>query len=606
MRLLLLGALGGSMVLMAPVGAGLAGGVAPGSAAQAGATTATGGTGGPDMAEVITRSSEDWSDFERFYNIRWSEELLAAREAFLARRLAALRSIDFAGLEQDARVDYVLLRNQIREESGRVGLARRQLDDMSELLGVRKVIVPLEQARWRMEKLDPRRAAEELTKIPEMIRVVRERVERGRKPAPEGGEGAGGGGEGGALAVSAVTANRAAGAMGSLLDTLRTWRGNYETFEPSFRWWCERPLEDATRAIEEFARFLREEIAGVNGKPEDPLLGDPIGREALLVDLRDNALAYAPEELIALAEREFVWCEGEMLAAAKELGSEDWKAALETVKRAGVEPGEQDEYVRAVAREAIDFVKSRDLVTVPPLCEEVWRLTMLSTQAQRTLPFAVYFGQAMGVAYATSEMAHADKLMAMKGNNRHFTRIVVPHELIPGHHLQRFLADRERPYRRRFSTPFYVEGWALYWEMKLWDLGWAQGPADRIGMLFWRMHRCARIIVSLKFHLGEMKPAEMIDFLVERVGHERANATAEVRRFIGGDYEPLYQCGYMIGGLQLRALHREAIAAGMGEKDFNDRVLRSGPIPIELVRAGVVGAPLSAEGEAMWKITVSP
>ena len=127
---------------------------------------------------------------------------------------------------------------------------------------------------------------------------------------------------------------------------------------------------------------------------------------------------------------------------------------------------------------------------------------------------------------------------ATRGNNRCFTRIVVPHELIPGHHLQRFFADRERPYRRRFSTPFYVEGWALYWEMKLWDMDWARSPQDRIGMLFWRMHRCARIIFSLSFHLGTMTPQQCIDFLVDRVGHERDNATAEVRRSFAGMYGP--------------------------------------------------------------------
>lgn len=63
------------------------------------------------------------------------------------------------------------------------------------------------------------------------------------------------------------------------------------------------------------------------------------------------------------------------------------------------------------------------------------------------------------------------------------------------------------------------------------------------------MHRCARIIVTLKFNLGQMKPDEMVKFLVERVGHEKFGATSEVRRFINGNYSPLYQCGYMLGGL---------------------------------------------------------
>jgi len=290
-----------------------------------------------------------------------------------------------------------------------------------------------------------------------------------------------------------------------------------------------------------------------------------------------------------------------MREAAQEMGLE-WKAALAKVKSQFVPPGQQDDFVAEMARDAIQFVKSRDLLTIPALCEETWRVTMISPEGQKTLPFAAYGGQNVMVAYAKEEMKHDDKLMAMRGNNRHFTRIVTAHELIPGHHLQLFMADRHQTHRTLFSTPFLVEGWPLYWEMKLWDLAYGQSAEDRIGMLFWRMHRSARIIVSLKFHLGQMTPAEMIDFLVDGVGHERFGATSEVRRFIGGSYSPLYQCSYMIGGLQLRALHKEIVGAGrMPEKQFNDTVLTYGAIPIEFIRAGMLNLPLTRETQASWR-----
>jgi uncharacterized protein (DUF885 family) len=218
------------------------------------------------------------------------------------------------------------------------------------------------------------------------------------------------------------------------------------------------------------------------------------------------------------------------------------------------------------------------------------------------MPYVAYGGQSMMVAYAKDEMKHDDKLMAMRGNNRHFTRITTAHELIPGHHLQHFAADRNRTYRSLFSTPFFVEGWALYWEIRLWDSGYGQTPEDKIGMLFWRMHRCARIIVSLKFHLGQMQPKEMVSFLVERVGHEKLGATSEVRRFIGGGYSPLYQCGYMIGGLQLNSLRKEAVESGkMSEKQFNDTVLTYGPMPVEFIRAGILNLPLARDTKSSWR-----
>ena len=147
-----------------------------------------------------------------------------------------------------------------------------------------------------------------------------------------------------------------------------------------------------------------------------------------------------------------------------------------------------------------------------------------------------------------------------------------------------------------------MEGWALYWELYLWDLQFARSPEDRVGMLFWRMHRAARILVSLQFHLGQMNPAEMVEFLVNRVGHERDGATAEVRRYIGGGYPPLYQAAYLLGGMQLRTLHRELVGTGrMTDRAYHDAVLRENAIPIELIRASLMGTKLPRDARSAWK-----
>ncbi len=99
-----------------------------------------------------------------------------------------------------------------------------------------------------------------------------------------------------------------------------------------------------------------------------------------------------------------------------------------------------------------------------------------------------------------------------------------------------------------------------------------------------------------------MTPQEAIDFLVERVGHERANAEAEVRRSFNGSYPPLYQAGYMLGGLQFEALHEELVEAGeMTEREYHDAILRGGPMPVELVRARLTDTALPRDHEASWR-----
>ena len=211
-------------------------------------------------------------------------------------------------------------------------------------------------------------------------------------------------------------------------------------------------------------------------------------------------------------------------------------------------------------------------------------------------------GETIIVSFPTDSMTHEEKLMSMRSNNEHFSRATVHHELIPGHHLQYHMLPRYRPYRTIFNTPFWIEGWALYWEMLLWDLDFARSAEDRVGMLFWRRHRCARIVFSLSYHSGKMSPQECVDYLVERVGHERSAAAAEVRRSIMGGYSPLYQAAYMLGGLQLRDMHRELVQGGkMSNRQFHDAILREHSIPIELLRAYMTEQDLSADAIPSWR-----
>lgn len=240
------------------------------------------------------------------------------------------------------------------------------------------------------------------------------------------------------------------------------------------------------------------------------------------------------------------------------------------------------------------------MVTVPPVAEESWRMLMMSAERQLINPFFLG-GEAIIISYPTGAMAHEDKLMSMRGNNPHFSRATVHHELIAGHHLQGFMNDRFKTCRS-FRTPFWTEGWALYWEMLLWDEGFPQSPEDRIGMLFWRMHRCARIIFSLNYHMGKWTPQECIDFLMERVGHERANAEGEVRRSFEGRYSPLYQVAYMMGGLQFYALKKELVDSGnMTHKQYHDAVLRENALPVEMVRAILLDQELPKDYETNWR-----
>jgi len=202
-----------------------------------------------------------------------------------------------------------------------------------------------------------------------------------------------------------------------------------------------------------------------------------------MVDLENEMIAYTPEELIQIAEREFAWVDGELKRAARDMGlGDDWRAALEKVKEDHVEPGQQPALIRDLALEASRYVQEHNLVTVPPLAADLWLLRMSSAETQKV---NAYFlgGEDIHVPFPTDTMSQEEKLQSLRSNNRHFARATVFHELVPGHHLQHYWRDRSNQHRDLFSTPFWVEGWALWWEFHLWDLKFIATPEDRIGAL---------------------------------------------------------------------------------------------------------------------------
>jgi uncharacterized protein (DUF885 family) len=536
------------------------------------------------MRERIERYEADHGALARGFPYEGSPARDARLAAHDEAELQELEALDFEALDPEARIDWILLANHLQRERARTRQRAQRREELAPLLPFAARITALCEGPRGLGPLDCEQAAAELAALKTDLAELRKQADETAKSLPKS------------------VANRAAGALDGLRGALEKWYRFHADYDPAFDWWVKQPMDALRPELEGYAKHLREDIAGLKGGDDEPVVGDPIGREALLEELRFALIPYTPEELIAIADREFAWCRERLLEAARELGcGEDWKAALEKVKRDHVAPGEQPALIRKLAQEACDFVEQNGLVSVPPLCKETWRMEMMAPERQLVTPFFTG-GEVVSVSFPTDTMTHEQKEMSLRGNNVHFSRATVLHELIPGHHLQGFMSERWSTQRRMFATPFYTEGWALYWELAFWERGFEVTPEDRIGALFWRMHRCARIRFSLGFHLGQLTPEQCVDMLVDEVGHERRNAAAEVRRSFNGSYGPLYQIAYMIGGLQLRALHQEAIGKGkLDERAFHDAVLQGGNMPIELVRARIEKLPLTKDWQPGWR-----
>jgi len=531
-----------------------------------------------DLRTLLEEYAADLATLDWVYEVPLSPLCLRKKSACIDLWSKRLEEIDFSALNRPGQVDYLLLRDRIRFDARQLESDRSRNGEIVPLLPFSSEIVALAE-EWTQKKYGPgQEAAARLKRIETSLETAL------TMPIP--------------TRFSAIQAGRAAAITRQFLEIIREWKNFHVGYDPLFTWWIQSPVQAVEEKLDKYIARLRE-----RSQPQgNDISGEPVGREALLDELQLAMIPYSPEELIEIGRREYEWCEAELLKAAADMGCPgDWRRALEKVKNLYEDPGRQPEFIRDQAFEAIAFLEKHDLITIPPLARDSWKIGMMSPERQKVNPFFTG-GPVISVSFPHLSMAHDDKLMSLRGNNRHFSRATVHHELIPGHYLQSFMGRRHRPYRRFFETPFWLEGWPLHWEMLLWDLNFARSPEDRMGMLFWRIHRCARIVFSLNFHLGKMTARECVDFLVEKVGHERANAEGEVRRSFAGDYPPLYQCAYLVGGLQMRALYKELVGSGvLTPRQFHDRVIRENTLPVELLRAFLAEKPLAKDYQPQWK-----
>lgn len=537
---------------------------------------------------LIERYSADRRSLEQTYAISFSPQKLDRMEAFFQEEQRALSTVAFDELSHEDKLDYLLLQNSLRGELDEISLRRQQTATMAPLLPFAPTIEDIMDRQRKMLRPEAEKTAGVLTALVRQIETTKQDLD----PSKHDGQ----------KKWNPVVANRAALAVEELRRSLHYWHSQHSGYDPAFTWWVEQPYQDADKALTGYSAFLHEKLVGIAPDDKTTIIGDPVGREALLHELSADMIPYTPEELIAIAQTEYDWCMKEMLRASREMGyGDNWHAAVEKVKNMHVEPGEQPALIRKLVLEGIDFVKKNELVTVPPLAEETWRMIMMTPQRQLVNPFFTG-GDEISVSYPTNTMTYDQREMSMRGNNIPFAHATVFHEMIPGHFLQFYMAARYHTYREPFSTPFWYEGNSLWWEMLLWDRGFERTPEERVGALVWRMHRSARVIFTMNFHLGKWTPSQCVQFLIDNVGFEPDNATAEVRRSFDGSVGPLYQSAYLMGGLQFRSLHKELVGSGkMTERQFHDAVLHENAMPLSLLRAYLEGEKLTPDYAPHWK-----
>lgn len=170
------------------------------------------------------------------------------------------------------------------------------------------------------------------------------------------------------------------------------------------------------------------------------------------------------------------------------------------------------------------------------------------------------------------------------------------HEGVPGHHLQIgravVLGDELNRWRRLGCwVSGHGEGWALYAERLMAELGWLEDAGNRMGMLDAQRFRAARVVLDIGVHCGMTAPdggvwdAERAwTFLQTHSAMAEENLRFELDRYLGW---PGQAPSYAIGQRIWQQLRDDSLARGVSLKDFHSRALDLGGLPLDVLRAAL-------------------
>ncbi len=165
---------------------------------------------------------------------------------------------------------------------------------------------------------------------------------------------------------------------------------------------------------------------------------------------------------------------------------------------------------------------------------------------------------------------------------------VVAHEATPGHHYQIALAredDDLHPVHRDVLMYAFPEGWALYSERIADQMGLYRDAIDRLGMLATDAWRAARMVADTGLHAFGWTRERAVTALQQQAGLKRADAEAEVDRFISF---PGQAATYMNGRLAIEAARdraRRQLGDGFDISTFHDVVLSRGTVSLDALGA---------------------
>jgi hypothetical protein len=349
----------------------------------------------------------------------------------------------------------------------------------------------------------------------------------------------------------------------------------------------------AAAALRDFAAWLEHDHAA--RFPDDAPFA--IGEAAQARKLREvHCFDTSPRGFVDLGEAQIAEITAALTEQAAKLGADDWSVKLDELKD---DHPDRDGLLAAYHRELERleaFVFEEDLATNP---EAAARVEATPEFLRPVMGFAAYLPAGpfdpyqQGYFWVTPPPDEA----GLRDHARALIPAVAAHEGYPGHHLQMTSVNRlESVTRRAVRSTVMIEGWGLYTEQLMYDVGYYDDEA-RLAQLSMRLLRALRVVLDMELQAGGLSYRDAVARAVSVARLSESTAQSEVARYSMTATQP---CSYLVGALELdrlRAVTEARLGPAFRLRAFHDRVLSYGHMPPALVRRAMETADTAELGD---------
>ena len=337
-------------------------------------------------------------------------------------------------------------------------------------------------------------------------------------------------------------------------------------------------------AYRAFGEFIATEYAP-RGRTTLAVTSLPGGEKRYLNDIRSRTTisTLSPDAIHQIGLREMERIEADMLAIAHREGFADLASYRESLKA-------NPRYRPASAEQILDDFR-KYIAQMQPKLPGLFGYIPGSPVTVEAIPD---FQAAMATHYQTGtpDGRRPGRVVVATSNfeNRSLVNdeAVAYHEGIPGHHMQRSVAQQMTglpKFRQHLGNSGYTEGWALYAEQLGKEVGFYQDPASDYGRLSSELFRAVRLVVDTGIHSKGWTRDQVVDFMRKSGAVDEPTIQSETDRYIAW---PAQALSYKLGQLKFRELRNRAetkLGDSFDIRSFHDEMLNGGVLPLDLLES---------------------